>query len=104
MPRALAYAFAFLHLLVTALSSFPPGALPITSFRFHKVVELIGGFFLVGLPWMLGFADRVAARNSFMIMGAVLLLLAAFTDFERRRMAVPPPPGDRRRKHMRRSG
>lgn len=102
--RTLAYAFAFVHLLVTALGSFPPGALPILSFRVHAVVEFVAGLFLIGSPWLLRFTAGLAARNSFMLLGAALLVMAVFTDFDRRREAVPPPPGDRRRWYSRKGG
>lgn len=102
-PRVLAYALAFAHLLVTGLSSFPPGGLPIISFRVHAIIEALAGLVLILSPWLLHFADVLSARSSFLILGAVLLILAAFTNFERRKARVAPPPGDRRRRYSRRS-
>jgi hypothetical protein len=103
-PRTLSYAFAFLHLLVTGLGSFPPGSLPLLSFRVHAAVEFVAGLLLIASPWLLHFSDNASARNSFMILGAGLMLMAAFTDFDRRRVAAPPPPGDRRRWYSRKGG
>lgn len=104
VARGLSYSLAFLHLLVTGLGSFPPGALPILSFRVHAAVEFLVGLFLIASPWLLHFAGAAPARNSFIVLGAALVLIAVFTDFDRRRAFVPPPPGDRRRWYTRRSG
>ena len=103
-PRTLAYSLAFAHLLITALSSFPPGAFPILPFLLHAFVEIIAGVFMIASPWLLHFADDLAARSTFMIIGAVLLVMAVFTDFDRRKQSEPPPPGDRRRRYSRRGG
>lgn len=103
-PRTLAYSFAFLHLLVTGLSKFPPGGIALLKYRVHAAVEAVAGLSLIAAPWILRFADIPAARNSFLIIAALLLVMSAFTDFDRRRQAVPPPPGDRRRWYSRRSG
>lgn len=100
-PRAIAYTLAFAHLLLTALSSFPPGALPILPFKFHAYAEMAVGVFLAVSAWMLGFSDAAAARNSFVLIGLVLIALALFTNFDRRERAVPPAPGDRRRWYAR---
>lgn len=102
--RTLSYSVAFLHLLVTAFSAFPPGALRLMRFPYHAAIESATGAFLIVSPWLLSFADRVPARDTFMILGAALLVMAVFTDFDRRREVVPPPPGDRRRRYSRRGG
>lgn len=96
-PRAISYGLAFEHLLLTALSSFPPGAFPILPFKVHAYVEMVAGAFLVLSAWILGFSDAAAPRNAFVLIGLVLIALALFTNFERRERAVAPPPGDRRR-------
>ena len=96
-PRTVAYSLAFVHLLLTALSSFPPGALPILPFRVHAYLELIIGVFLIVSAWMLGFAAAGVARNCFILIGVVLIALPLLTNFDRRERAVAPPPGDRRR-------
>ena len=100
--RILSYSVAFLHLLVTAFSAFPPGALRLMRFPYHAAVESVTGVFLIVSPWLLHFANNVSARDTFMILGAALLVMASFTDFDRRREVVPPPPGDRRRRYFRR--
>jgi len=103
-PRTLSYSLAFLHLVITAFSSFPPGGLPFLPYRFHSAIELTVGLFLVVSPWILGFADQFTARSCFLLLGALMMVIAVFTDFDRRRKVVPPPPGDRRRWFARRSG
>jgi hypothetical protein len=102
-PRALSYSFAVLHLLITVSSYFPPGAIGVISFRVHKIVEGVAGLFLIVSPWLLGFANQPAAVTVFVIIGAAILGMALFTDFDRRRQIVPPPPGERRRWYNRRS-
>ncbi|MDQ6717345.1 MAG: SPW repeat protein [Gemmatimonadota bacterium] len=102
VPRALAYALSFGHLLITALSPFAPGAIPVLPFRVHGNVEAVVGTFLIFSPWALRFSTMTAARNSFVLIGAALLVLALFTKFDRRLPPVPRVPGDRRRRFAKR--
>lgn len=102
VPRALAYALAFGHLIVTALSSFPAGAFPLLKPRVHGAVELIVGLFLAVSPWVLRYSAVTAARNSLVIVGLAMVSLALLTNFDRRRTEIPRPPGDRRRWFARR--
>lgn len=102
-PRALSYALAFAHLLVTGFSAFPPGAFPLIPTRIHRMVETGVGIFLIAAPWLLRFSDLTQARSFFAVIGAAMILLAALTNFDRRGAQVPRPPGDRRRWFARKS-
>jgi hypothetical protein len=95
-PATIAYWMAGIHLLMTGCTHFPVGFFRWIPFKLHGAIELLAGiFFLVG-PWVFGFAQDVAARNFFLAIGIVVLVVVAVTDYSQR--AVPPPrdPADRR--------
>lgn len=100
-PRALSYSLAFLHLLLTGFTSFPLGPVPMIPARTHGHIELAAGLFLLVSPWLLGFSDVLAARNSFLTIGALISVLYLVTNYDRRAGEVMRPPGDRRRWHKR---
>jgi hypothetical protein len=52
--------------------------LPITA---HVTVDLVLSIFLIVAPFVLGFADETAARNFYMILGVLMLLLTIGTRF-----------------------
>jgi hypothetical protein len=97
VARALSYGIAFGHLVVTALSSFPPGAFPLLKAKVHGAIELVVGLFLIVSPWALRYSGVASARNSLVAVGVAMTALALFTNFDRRRKELPRPPGDRRR-------
>jgi hypothetical protein len=95
-PAAIAYWMAGIHLLMTGCTDFPLGFFRWIPFKVHGGIELLAGIFLLAAPWVFGFAQQGAARNFFLAIGVVVLVVVAVTDYSQR--VVPPPqdPGDRR--------
>jgi SPW repeat len=50
--------------------------------RVHGFIDYIMGVLLIAAPFVLGFADNTAAQWVPMILGAAILIMALFTDFE----------------------
>jgi hypothetical protein len=96
-PAAVAYWIAGIHLLMTGCTDFPVGFFKWIPFRIHGVIELLAALLVLAAPWAFGFAQDVAARNFFLAMGIVVLIVIAVTDYSQR--VVPPQsdPADRRR-------
>ena len=81
IPGMLAYVLAGVHLMVTLATDFPPGIFRILSFTVHGLIERIVGPVLIALPFILGFTDEPAARNFYMIMGAVIIVTGLLTNY-----------------------
>jgi len=95
-PAAIAYWLAGIHLLMTGCTDFPVGFFMWIPFKVHGVIELLAGIFILVAPWIFGFAQDAAARNFFVGMAIVLLVVVALTDYARRVVRPPQDPSDRR--------
>jgi hypothetical protein len=96
-PAAIVYWLAGIHLLMTGCTDFPLGVFQWIPFRIHRVIELLAGIFLLVAPWVFGFAQDPAARNLFLAIGIVVLVVVALTDYSQRVEVPPQDPNDRRR-------
>jgi hypothetical protein len=97
IPAAIVYWLAGIHLLMTGCTDFPLGAFKWIPFRIHGVIELLAGIFLLVAPWVFSFAQDSAARNFFLAIGVVVLVVVALTDYSQRVELPPQDPNDRRR-------
>jgi hypothetical protein len=97
IPAAIVYWMAGIHLLMSGCTDFPLGVFKWIPFRIHGVIELLAGIFLLVAPWVFGFAQDPIARNFFLAIGIVVLLVVAFTDYSQRVEIPPQDPNDRRR-------
>lgn len=80
-PAILSYALAAVHLLVTLATKFPDtGHRPI-PLRSHGFIELVVGIALILVPFVLGWGD--AARNYYVVVGVILLLVWATSNYGR---------------------
>ena len=95
-PAAIVYWLAGIHLLMTGFTDFPYGLFKMIPFRVHGVIDLLAGIFLLVCPWLFGFSTDSAARNFFLAMGILILIIAALTDFSMVEQVPAPEPGDRR--------
>jgi len=93
---AVAYWISGIHLLMTGCTDFPLGFFKWIPFRIHGAIELLAGVFVLGAPWVFGFAQDGAARNFFLAIGVVVLVVVALTDYSQRVATPPKAPGDRR--------
>ena len=92
-----AYWLTGIHLLLTACTDFPPGPFRWIPFKFHGAIELVAALFVLVAPWIFGFSDQGPARNFFVVMGILLLIVVALSDYTVREVLPPRQPGDRRR-------
>jgi hypothetical protein len=95
-PAAIAYWTAGIHLLMTGCTDFPLGFFRWIPFRIHGAIELLAAIFFLAAPWVFGFAQEVAARNFFLAIGIVVLVVVAVTDYSQRVVRPPQDPADRR--------
>ena len=95
-PAAIAYWLAGVHLLMTGCTNFPVGFFMWIPFKVHGVIELLAGIFMLVAPWIFGFAQDAAARNFFVAMAIILLVVVALTDYSQRVARPPQDPSDRR--------
>jgi hypothetical protein len=97
IPAAIVYWMAGIHLLMTGCTDFPLGVFKWIPFRIHGVIELLAGIILLVAPWVFGFAQDSSARNFFLAIGIVVLVVVALTDYSQRVEIPPQDPNDRRR-------
>ncbi|MGZ8186406.1 MAG: SPW repeat domain-containing protein [Methylobacter sp.] len=83
VPAMLAYALAVIHLLVTIGTNFPSGVAKILPFTLHGWIERVVGPVLIVSPFILGFADVAAARNFYILIGIIIILVGVFTDYQK---------------------
>ncbi len=66
---------------------------PLVPLKAHGITDLALGLALPALPWVLGFAKNKAARNFFLGLTAVTMVVTALTDW-----SEPAPRPKSRRK------
>lgn len=86
------WTLAAVHLVMTALTRFPPGIVKIVRFPLHGAIELIVGVLMMVLPWIANFSAGVRSRNFFVAIGALILIIWFLTDYRGPR---PVPAADR---------
>ncbi len=96
-PASTLYWLAGIHLLMTGMTKFPYGMFKVIPFRIHGVIDALAAVFLIGAPWIVGFAADTNARNFFIGVGLLSFVVIALTDYTPRADIPPRAPGDRRR-------
>ncbi|GJL76416.1 hypothetical protein [Nitrosomonas sp.] len=81
IPAMLAYGLAVVHLIVTLTSDFPFGIFKIIPFTIHGWIERAVGPTLVAIPFILGFADEPVARNFYIAMGVIIIVVGLLTNY-----------------------
>ncbi len=82
IPAMLAYALAMIHLVMTLVTDFPLGVVPLIPFTIHGWVERVVGPVLIIVPFVLGFSTDLVARNFYVAMGIVIVLVGLVTDYK----------------------
>ncbi len=77
----IAYALAGIHLTMTLVTDFPLGIAKLIPFSVHGWVERAVGPALVLLPFLRSF--QTPAREFYIVIGIVIILVGVFTDYER---------------------
>ena len=80
-PAAIAWTLAIVHLLMTLCTRFPMGRWKMIPFWVHGIVELVVGVFLLILPSFAGYAPGSPARQFYLAMGALILIVWALTAY-----------------------
>lgn len=83
VPRAVmgCYVIAGALLLVSLITRYPLGVVPLVPFTLHGAVELLGAPLIVAYPWIAGFKRVASARIFYIIAGVVVFLLWLITDY-----------------------
>ena len=82
------WALAAVHLLLTAVTRFPPGIVKAVRFPLHGAIEFVVGLLLIVLPWLANFSKGLLSRNFFVATGVLILVIWFLTDYRGPR-AVP---------------
>ncbi len=82
LSAILAYSLAVVHLLVTLASDFPFGVVKLIPFTVHGWIERMVGPLLIAIPFILNFSDEEVARNFYIVMGIIIVLVGILTDYQ----------------------
>ncbi len=76
------YVLAAGYLVISLLTNMPLGAVRTIPFPIHGKLELVSGPVFIASPWLFGFANSSdTARNLFVALGVVFLLVYFLTDW-----------------------
>lgn len=81
LSAILAYSLAVVHLIVTLASDFPFGVVKLIPFTVHGWIERMVGPLLIAIPFILNFSDEEVARNFYIVMGIVIIVIGMLTDY-----------------------
>jgi hypothetical protein len=76
-------AFAGAYTPFAAMTRTPAAVKPAIPLRTHRNADVMLALVLPALPWVLGFARHKAARNFFLALTAVTVVVTALTDWDR---------------------
>ena len=82
LSAMLAYALAAVHLIVTLASDFPFGVVKLIPFTIHGWIERMVGPLLIAIPFILNFSTEEAARNFYIAMGIIIIIVGVLTDYQ----------------------
>jgi hypothetical protein len=82
LSAMLAYGLAVVHLIVTLTSDFPFGVVKLIPFTVHGWIERMVGPLLIAVPFILNFSDEEAARNFYIAMGIIIIVVGMLTDYQ----------------------
>jgi len=82
IPAIFAYVLAVVHLIVTLTSDFPFGVVKLIPFTIHGWIERLVGPSLIALPFIAGFANEEIARNFYIAVGLVIIVVGLLTDYQ----------------------
>ncbi|WP_426062016.1 SPW repeat domain-containing protein [Hymenobacter sp. B1770] len=75
------YALAAGYLVVSLLTNMPFGLFKLIPFPIHGGFELVSGFVFIASPWLFDFSQDSTARNLFIGLGVVFLVVYLLTDW-----------------------
>ncbi len=72
---------AVVHLVLTLVTRFSPGASGVVSFWVHGIIELLVAVALVATPFLFGFGPGSPAKRAYVFLGALIFLVWLLTDY-----------------------
>ena len=78
-PAEITSTLAGVVLIYSLFTAYPLGLVETIPFPMHRVIDIVFGVAMLVSPFVLGY--DVAARNFFVAMGIVSLVVVALTDF-----------------------
>lgn len=78
----LAYVVGSSILALTAFTRAEWGLVKAVPFKTHLTIDLVTAVTALGAPWLFGFSKNAKARNTFLGIGATLLLTGLLTKHE----------------------
>jgi len=82
LSAILAYSLAVVHLIVTLASDFPFGVVKLIPFTVHGWIERMVGPLLIAIPFIFSFSNEEAARNFYIAMGIIIIVVSMLTDYQ----------------------
>ena len=82
LSAILAYGLAVVHLIVTLASDFPFGVVKLIPFTIHGWIERMVGPLLIAVPFILNLSTEEAARNFYIAMGIIIIIVGVLTDYQ----------------------
>jgi hypothetical protein len=79
-PAVASRVLAVGYLAFSLLTAYPLGLARVIPFRMHVAFDGVLALVLLAAPWLLGFSDVDAARNFFVAMGVVSIVVVTLTD------------------------
>lgn len=81
VPAYISYSLAVIHLIVTLISDFPFGIAKVIPFYIHGWIEWMVGPVLIVVPFVFGFDADVIARNFYIVMGVIIIVIGGLTNY-----------------------
>jgi hypothetical protein len=78
---SVSYIIGVTYIAASLLTKYPLGVIKMIPFPVHGVLETIMAACWIVMPWVLGYASDMVARNFYVIAGFGLLLVALLTDY-----------------------
>lgn len=79
-----AYMLAGGYLALSALTDYPPAVKRTIPLQAHGMTDVMLGLAIPALPWVLGFEHNRKARNFFLGLTALTMVVTALTDWRSR--------------------
>jgi hypothetical protein len=92
LAAALSWTLAGGVLAAATLTRYPLGIVKVVPLRVHAWVDRCATPLVMAAPWIAGFSEVPAARNLFLLMGGVGLVVTIATDFDEARNGRRPFP------------
>ena len=79
-PAIVSRVLAVGYLAFSLLTAYPLGLARVIQFRMHVAFDGVLALVLLAAPWLFGFSDVESARNFFLAMGVVSIVVVTLTD------------------------